>query len=140
MPTTTTHLTLVATSARHPFALSPLISSERLQDSTTLTTMVNFLFTGDPTYYGYAPGVNAANLTLQNIQDANARIDPFRQRRIKDGKVKATRTDPGYKSPETLAAETKPKSIYVKWSPKELTKVIIARKIKPKAELKRVYV
>jgi hypothetical protein len=102
--------------------------------------MVNFSFTGGPTYFGYAPGVNAANLTLQNIQDANARIDLFRQRRIKDGKIKATRTDPGYKSREALAAETKPKSIYTKWSPKELVKAIVARKIKFKAELKRMYV
>jgi hypothetical protein len=102
--------------------------------------MVNFSFTGGPTYYGYAPGVNAANLTLQNIQDANARLDPVRQRRIKDGKIKATQADPGYKSPDTLAAETKPKSIYTKWSLKELVKAIVARKIKSKAELKRVYI
>jgi hypothetical protein len=99
--------------------------------------MVNFLFTDGPTYYGYEKGVNAANLTHRNIQDANARIDPFRQRRIMDGRLKATRTDPGYKTPEALTAETKPKSIYAKWSPKELTKAIVARKIKSKAELIR---
>jgi hypothetical protein len=99
--------------------------------------MVNFSFTDGPTYYGYEEGVNAANLTHRNIQDANARIGPFRQRRIRDGRLKATQTDPGYKTPEALAAETKSKSIYAKWRPKELTKAIVARKIKSKAELIR---
>ena len=67
-------------------------------------------------YYGYGPGVNASNLTRQDIAEANARLYPQCQQRSHDGSLKVTQGD-------TM-------SKYLNWTRKELRKAIVERRIK----------
>lgn len=95
--------------------------------------MPSFSFSNTAGYYRYAQGVNAANLTMKDIKDANAKLDWFRQRRINDGLLKATHDDPGDKPPE-------PASSYVyhdyrNWRKKELKDSLVTRGINTEAEL-----
>jgi hypothetical protein len=63
--------------------------------------MVFLNFTKDKNRYGQGPGVNAVNSTSDDIKVANARLNPFRQQCIQDGRVKAIQDDPGYISSKT---------------------------------------
>lgn len=103
--------------------------------------MVSFNFTDSgPNYYGYDAGVNADNLTKKDINKANARIDPFRQQRIVDGLLKATRDDASYVSPKAATAATAHLINYAKWTKKELVKAIVERKVKSAKKAKNLYV
>jgi hypothetical protein len=98
--------------------------------SNNTTAMPCFSFETGPNYYGYEKGVNAANLTLKDIKNANSRLAHMRQRRIKDGLLKATRDDPGYVSP--TAATTKGFCDYAKLTKTEMLEAMIARGVATK--------
>jgi hypothetical protein len=98
--------------------------------STSTTAMPCFTFETGPNYYGYDEGVNAANLTLKDIKNANSRLAPMRQRRIEDGLLKAARDDPGYVSP--TAVTTKGFCDYAKWTKIEMLEAMIARGVASK--------
>lgn len=100
--------------------------------------MPSFSFSKTAGYYRYDEGVNAANLTMKDIKDANAKLDWFRQRRINDGLLKATREDPGYKPPE--AGSSYVHHDYRNWRKKELKECLIARGINDEAALLSMYV
>lgn len=89
--------------------------------------------------YTYGNGVNAANLTSQHIKDANAKLAPFRQQRIADGRIKATSNDPGYKSLTAKTTAT-PGPDYEKWTKKELAKALVDRRIKSHPATLKMYV
>ena len=89
-----------------------------------------FDFEKGPNYYGYEAGVNIANLTLKDIKTANKRLEPMRQRRIRDGLLKATCDDPGYVSPKPAA--TKGFCDYAKWTKTEMLKAMNARGLSTK--------
>lgn len=103
--------------------------------------MCNINFLQGPSYYGYGPGVNAANLTSKDIAKANARIKPQRQRRIQHGSLKVTRGDTLDKSSTNSAVgdgclSTVPK--YSSWTRKELRKAILGRRIKSENAVARM--
>ena len=80
-------------------------------------------------YYGYGPGVNAANLTGQDIAKANARIKPQRQQSIWDGSLK------GFRNDTKMSTACEPAcgvimSKYFSWTRKELSKAIVDNRIK----------
>jgi hypothetical protein len=97
----------------------------QLSQSTNTITMPFLTFETGPNYYGYDKGVNAANLTLKDIQSANSRLAPARQRRINGGLLRATRDDPGFVSPKSAA--TKGFCDYAKWTKVEILEAMIAR-------------
>lgn len=96
--------------------------------------MVNFNFTTTPSGYKYDRGVNAANLTIEDIEKANARRAPRRQQLIKDGLLKATNDDPGYTPP--TPAPVSPFFDYAKWDRKTLAKALTARQLRSKQEMR----
>lgn len=77
-----------------------------------------FSFTNGPTYFGYAPGVNAANLTMQDIANANARLRPL---------LNATQGSTS-RSARANWDDTMPN--YSSWTSEELRKAIVERRIK----------
>lgn len=77
-----------------------------------------FSFTDRPTYIGYAPGVNAANLTMQDIANANARLRPL---------LDATQGS-STRSARSNWDDTLPN--YSSWTREELRKAIVERRIK----------
>ena len=93
--------------------------------------MVCFTFETGKNYYGYGEGVNAANLTSKDIQNANSGLAWMRDQRIEQGLLKATRDDPGYASPKPAA--TKGFCDYAKWTKPEKLKAMRARGIKTKS-------
>lgn len=72
-----------------------------------------FSFTDRATYIGYGPGVNAANLTMQDIANANARLRPL---------ASTTR------SARSNWDDTLPN--YSSWTREELRKATVERRIK----------
>lgn len=92
--------------------------------------MCNINFLQGPSYYGYGPGVNAANLTGKDIAKANARIKPQRQRRIQHGSLKITRGDTVDKSSTNSAVGNGCLSTVSNCTRKELRKTILGRRIK----------
>ena len=103
-------------------------------------------FQQGPSYYGYGPGVNAANLTSNDIAKANARLEPQRQRRIEDGLLKATQGDAktntasksargdGVNEGDGAVSVSK----YSSWTGKELRKAIVDRRIKSKKRVAKM--
>lgn len=75
-------------------------------------------------YYSYGLGVNAFNLTRQDIAEANAKLYSQCQQRSQDGSLKATQGD-------TM-------STYLNWTRKELCKAIVERRIKSGKALARM--
>ena len=103
--------------------------------------MCNINFLQGPSYYGYGPGVNAANLTSKDIAKANARIKPQRQRRIQHGSLEATQGDTVHKSATNSAAGDGAVSIvskYSSWTRRELRKAIVGRRIKSENAVARM--
>lgn len=100
--------------------------------------MPSFDFVQGAGSYRYAPGVNAANLTAQDIRDANARLAPRRQGFIKNGRLTATRDDPGYQPPTD--SSDKLFFDYAKWSQEELSKAVADRQILSKFTARFTYV
>lgn len=103
--------------------------------------MCNINFLQGPSYYGYGPGVNAANLTSRDIAKANARIKPQRQRSIQHGSPKATRVNTVHKSATNsevgdVGASTVSK--YSGWTRNELRKAIVGRRIKSENAVTRM--
>lgn len=96
--------------------------------------MVNFSFTNKAAVYKYDRGVNAANLTIEDINRANARLAPRRQELIKNNLLKATSDDPGYKPPIPLTP--RPLFDYARWSKKALAKALLGRQLKTRQALK----
>lgn len=96
--------------------------------------MVNFSFTNSVGVYKYDKGVNAANLTIEDINKANARLFPRRQQLIKDKLLKATSDDLGYKASTQVFAC--PVFDYAKCDRKTLAKALLARRLKSKQEMK----
>lgn len=82
-----------------------------------------FSFTDRATYIGYASGVNAANLTSQDIANANARLRPL---------LKATQGDAGKVSTTRSARGNWDATLpnYPSWTREELRKAIVERRIK----------
>ena len=95
--------------------------------------MCNINFLQGLSYYGYGPGVNAANLTSKDIAKANARIKPQRQRHIQHGSLNSTRGDTVNKSATDSAASdggVSTVSKYSRWTRKELRKAVVGRRTK----------
>lgn len=57
-------------------------------------------------YYHYAPGVNAANMTKANMDQANSHLAPRRERLINSGSIKRTSVDKPPQSAMTPSAST----------------------------------
>ena len=95
------------------------------QQPTDTFDMPFLTFKTGPNYYGYKEGVNAANLTSQDIKAANARLAPMRHQRIKGGLLKATRDDPSYLASEPVAHEGS--CDYAKWTKYEMLEAMVAR-------------
>ena len=103
--------------------------------------MCNINFLQGPSYYGYAPGVNAANLTSKDIAKANARIESQRQRRIQHDSLKAIQGDTFAKSATNSAVGdggVSTMSKYSSWTRKELRKAIVERRIKSENAVARM--
>ena len=81
-----------------------------------------------PSYYAYGPGVNASNLTSKDIAIANARLAPQRQHRILGGSLKPTQG--GVRRPAPKPARGIDTLRYLSWTEKELSKAVVARRIK----------
>jgi hypothetical protein len=92
--------------------------------------MPSFTFQQNAGYYTYGPGVNAFNLTSKDIANANARLAPQRQQRIQDGSLKDMRGDTGRSASDSARGVTMSK--YLSWTEKELSKAVLARRIKSK--------
>lgn len=104
--------------------------------------MVSLDFTTGLNHYGYDVGVNAANLTYDDITRANARLKPFRQQRIRNGLLKATRDEASTiaPAPAVATADTSHLVHYAKWTKKELVKAILGRQLKSATKAKSMYV
>jgi hypothetical protein len=79
-------------------------------------------------YYSYGPGINASNLTRQDIAEANARLRPQCQQRSHDGSLKATQSDITMSTASELTGGVTT-SKYLNWTRKELRKAIVERRI-----------
>jgi hypothetical protein len=128
LPSSTTHLNTTAKPQHHQPTNTTSIPQSRYPTDTTVMPFINFE-TG-PNYYGYEEGVNIANLTLKDINKANSRLAPMRQRRIDEGLLRATRDDPGFIS--STPAATKRYCDYAQWTKTELLEAMIARGVATK--------
>lgn len=96
--------------------------------------MPSFNFLAKASHYCYPPGVNAANLTMNDIRGANAKIAHLRQGRIDNGLLKATRDDSGYQP--QMPYTKKPLCKYFAWDTKKLAESLLARGIKSRQQMK----
>jgi hypothetical protein len=91
-----------------------------------------------PSYYTYGPGVNASNLTSKDIAIANARLTPRRQQRMQGGSVKAMQG--GVRRPAPKPARGINTLRYLSWTEKDLSKAVVARRLKSEKAVAEMYV
>jgi hypothetical protein len=99
--------------------------------------MCHINFDNGTSYYGYGPGVNAANLTSLDIANANAKLKPQRQQRIQDGSLKAVQGDNKLDAASKSACDVA-MTKYSSWTRKELCKAVVERRIKSRKTVARM--